>query len=97
MSYRRLLLFIAIFLAAFGRLDLFDLNFGYLSVLPDLFGQFRDRQTLGKKEVLHLSNSQSFRVLEGSRCSRETVAVVIRRMATSTFIQLRRHMAGVER
>ena len=96
MSYRRLLLFIAIFLAAFGRLDLLDLNFGYLSVLPDLFGRFRDRQTLGKR-VLHLSNSQSFRVLEGSRCSRETVAVVIRRMATSTFIQLRRHMAGVER
>lgn len=62
----------------------------------DLFGRFRDRQTLGKR-VLHLSNSQSFRVLEGSRCSRETVAVVIRRMATSTFIQLRRHMAGVER
>jgi len=48
MSYRRLLLFIAIFLAAFGRLDLLDLNFGYLSVLPDLFGRF-----------MHVANPES--------------------------------------
>jgi hypothetical protein len=42
-AIRRLFFFVAPFLAAFGRLDLFDLYFGYLSVLSDRFGRVRDR------------------------------------------------------
>jgi hypothetical protein len=42
------MLFVALFLVTFGRFNPSDRCSVYFSVLHDLFGRFRDHQTLGK-------------------------------------------------
>jgi hypothetical protein len=45
-------LFVALFLATFGRFDPSDRCLVYFSVLHDLVGRFKDQQTLGKGGLL---------------------------------------------